>query len=46
MQKLFEPVSSFEVIEQRLYGNARAYKDRRPTEPVGVAMYHVLGESQ
>lgn len=45
-QKLLKAVASFEVIEERLNRDARADEHRRSTEPVWVAMHHVLWESQ
>lgn len=46
MQKLVETIASFEIIEERLHGHARAHEHRRAAEAFRVAMYDVLGESQ
>lgn len=46
MQELFEAVPSFQVIEQRLSGNACANEHWRPAQPGWIAMHDVLWESQ
>src|SRR5258708_30540600 len=46
VQELVEAVARFEVVKERLHRNARTYKHRRTTEPLRIAVYHVLGESQ
>ena len=46
MQKLLKAIAGFEIVEQRLNGNARAHEHGRAAEPIWVAMNHVFREPQ
>ena len=42
VEELFDGVSAFKVIEQRLCGHARAYEDWRPADDLRVGMDDLL----
>jgi hypothetical protein len=44
LQKVFQGLSAFQIVEQRLDGHARPAKHRSPAENVGISDYDTHGD--